>query len=283
MPAEPLPADDVAPPDPVDYWILGSKVTDLTLERLLDEVDHAVADESREAILNTNVHGVLLARRRAWLRSYRNAARISHCDGAGLVIAARLLGLPLQQRLCVNDFIWPLAERCRDRGYSVFLLGGEPKVVEAAARRLKTATPGLRVAGWHHGYFEKEGPENDRVVELVNASGANLLLVGLGMPLQERWLRANARRLRVNVVMLVGGFFKRLAGVVPFAPRWITDNGLEWLYLSLRDPRRFFSRYLFENPVFLALVLMQRLGLISPQAPTTPRGEPIGAWSEADP
>ncbi len=102
------------------------------------------------------------------------------------------------------------------------------------------------------------------------------------MRLQESWLHDNAHRLQANVVMLVGGFFKRLAGVVPFAPRWITDHGLEWLYLSLRDPRRFFSPHLFENPVFLALVLMQRLGLISPQAPTTPHREPIGEWSGAN-
>lgn len=259
----PRPANDLRAAPPADHWVLGSKVTDLTLDQLLDEVDRAVATGGFETILNTNVHGVLLARRLPWLAEFRNAARIIHCDGGGLVLGARLLGLPLGERLCVNDFIWPLARHCRARGHSLYLLGGEAEDVEAAARALAEAVPGVRIAGHHHGYFDKHGEANDRVVAAINAARPNVLLVGFGMPLQERWLRDNAARLEVDVVMLVGGFYKRLSGRVPFAPRWMTANGLEWLYLSLRDPRRFFQRYLVENPAFLALVLLQRLGVVA--------------------
>lgn len=245
-----------------EIQILGSKVTDLTFDELMEDIDATVAAGDRLVIVNTNVHGILLARRHAWLRAYRNAARVIHCDGAGVVLAARILGLPMGERLSLNDHVWTLAEHCRAKGHSIYLFGAEPEVIEQAAANLAEAAPGLRIAGRHHGYVPAEGPEADAVIRRINESGANLLLVGMGMPLQEAWVRANAGRLDVNVVWVVGGLFKLVSGRIPFAPRWVRRGGLEWAWLSLSDPRRFFDRYLLENPRFLLLVMLQRLGML---------------------
>ena len=244
-----------------DYWILGNKVTSISTGELLSEVDHAITRNKKEIILNTNVHGIDLARKHAWLRDFRNRMRITHCDGAGVVLGARLLGYDIGRRVCINDFIWPLAKLCVARDFSLYLLGGRPEVVSAAAGVLQGREPDLRLAGFHHGYFAKEGNGTNAIVEQINDARPNILLVGFGMPIQEKWVHDNMSHIQANVVMVVGGFFDRLSGTVPFAPKWVTENGLEWLYLSCKRPSRFFSRYLLSNPRFLTQVLLQRAGL----------------------
>jgi N-acetylglucosaminyldiphosphoundecaprenol N-acetyl-beta-D-mannosaminyltransferase len=245
-----------------DFTILGNKVTDLTTRELLAEVGSIVDRGASEVILNTNVHGIHLSQRLPWLKEFRNGTRITHADGAGIALGARILGHRLGPRVCINDFIWDLARFCSTRGYTIFLLGAGRDVVMRAAAALKEKEPNIRIAGIHDGYFAKEGPDTDRVITLINAARPNILLVGFGMPVQEQWVRGNAARLNANVIMVVGGFFDRLSGTVPWTPRWMTDHGLEWAYLSLRRPRRFFERYLIGNPKFIVQVILERLGLL---------------------
>jgi N-acetylglucosaminyldiphosphoundecaprenol N-acetyl-beta-D-mannosaminyltransferase len=255
-----------------DFTILGNKVTDLTTPELLAEVDSIIGSGKSEVILNTNVHGIHLSQRLPWLRDFRNSTRITHADGAGIALGARILGQKLGPRVCINDFIWDLARFCASRGHSIYLLGADRDVVARAAAALEDMEPGIRIAGLHDGYFPKEGPESDKVVEMINVARPNILLVGFGMPVQEKWVRDNAARLNANVIMVVGGFFDRLSGTVPWTPRWMTDHGLEWAYLSLRRPRRFFERYLIGNPKFLIQVVLERIGLFHDRASTDPGG-----------
>jgi len=224
---------------------------------LFEELDGTIARDEREAMLNTNIHGIFLDHQNPWLRDLRNRARITYCDGAGIPFAGALLGLKLNRRLCINDFFWPLAAHCVERGYSMFFLGARPQVISQAAEKARQRYPRL-LAGYHHGYFDKAGPENEAVLEAINTAKPNLLLIGFGMPIQEQWVAQNLHRMAVNVVLVVGGFFDRLSGSLPAAPRWMSHNGLEWLYLSARRPRRFLFRYLLENPWFLGRVLVQR-------------------------
>jgi N-acetylglucosaminyldiphosphoundecaprenol N-acetyl-beta-D-mannosaminyltransferase len=253
-----------------DFTILGNKVTDLTTPELLAEIDSIISLGKSEVILNTNVHGIHLSQRLPWLKDFRNSTRITHADGAGIALGARILGQKLGPRVCINDFIWDLAKFCATRGHSIYLLGADKDVVARAAAALEEMQPGIRIAGVHDGYFPKEGPESDKVVDMINAARPSILLVGFGMPVQEKWVRDNAARLNANVTMVVGGFFDRLSGTVPWTPRWMTDHGLEWAYLSLRRPRRFFERYLVGNPKFLLQVALERIGLVHYPASTDP-------------
>ena len=242
-----------------DIQILGNKVTDLSTQELLDELDAICRSNRSEVILNTNVHGILMSQKLPWLKEFRNQARITHCDGAGVVLGARILGQSMGPRVSLNDCFWELAEFCARRRYSVFLLGADADVIAGAVRTLKQRQPDIRVAGFHHGYFEKDGPESDAVVALINRAAPNLLLIGFGMPIQERWVRDNAHRLNANVIWVVGGLFDLVSGALRLAPRWVRDHGLEWAWLSLRRPRRFFERYLVGNPSFIAQVVRERL------------------------
>jgi N-acetylglucosaminyldiphosphoundecaprenol N-acetyl-beta-D-mannosaminyltransferase len=242
-----------------DIDVLGNKVTDLTPAELLDEIDRTIRDDDFEIVLNTNVHGILLSQRLPWLKAFRNSVRITHCDGGGVVLAARMLGHAMGPRVSLNDFFWEFATHCEQHGHALFLLGGREDVLARAADAIYLRCPQLRIAGMHHGYFAKQGAETDAVIERINASGAHVLMVGFGMPLQERWIRDHGARLHVNVVWAVGGLFDLISGNLATAPRWVRAHALEWAWLSLQRPGRFFSRYLLENPEFLTQVLAERL------------------------
>jgi N-acetylglucosaminyldiphosphoundecaprenol N-acetyl-beta-D-mannosaminyltransferase len=136
-------------------------------------------------------------------------------------------------------------------------------VAEKAAAVLQAQVPTLRVVGTHHGYFEKSPghPDNDAVVQAINAARPDMLIVAFGMPTQEQWLHENWARLEAGAALTVGAAFDYLAGEVQRGPRWMTDHGLEWLSRLVVEPRRLWRRYLLGNPLFLWRVVRQRLGL----------------------
>jgi N-acetylglucosaminyldiphosphoundecaprenol N-acetyl-beta-D-mannosaminyltransferase len=186
------------------------------------------------------------------------------CDGAGVMLGARLLGHHIPERITYADWIWQLAEFAEPRGFTFFFLGARPGVADKAAASLKARYPALRVVGTHHGYFDKTpgSAENEAVIEQINAVKPNILIVGFGMPLQERWLRDNWDHIDANVALTGGAVFDYVSGELQRAPRWMTDNGLEWLGRLLIEPRRLWKRYLIGNPLFIWRVLKQRLGLL---------------------
>src|SRR3546814_8140050 len=103
------------------------------------------------------------------------------------MLGARLLGFNVGERICINDFFWPMAARCAARDHKVFLLGGRPAVMQRALAAVRRQAPSLQIAGSRHGYFEKTGADNDAIVAEINDAAPNILLVGFGMPIQERW------------------------------------------------------------------------------------------------
>ena len=179
----------------------------------------------------------------------------------GELLAARILGERIPQRITYADWIWQLADLASARGFSLYFLGARPGVAREAARRLRERYPDLEIVGVRHGYFDHSAgaAENEAVVEEINASAPDILLVGLGMPLQERWLMENIERLDAGVVLTGGAVFDYVSGRLRRGPRFLTDSGFEWLARLLVEPRRLWRRYLLGNPLFLLRVLRQRL------------------------
>jgi N-acetylglucosaminyldiphosphoundecaprenol N-acetyl-beta-D-mannosaminyltransferase len=119
----------------------------------------------------------------------------------------------------------------------------------------------LRIAGVHHGYFDHTSgsPENEDVVQQINAANPDVLVVGFGMPLQEWWLKENWDRVDAGVAITLGAIFDYVSGELRRGPRFLIDNGFEWLARLLIEPRRLWRRYVVGNPIFLTRVLVQRL------------------------
>lgn len=219
------------------------------------------AEAGCDPVLNVNANCLNLAWSRPWLRRALNEASLVFCDGAGVALAARILGLPAPTRITYADWMWRLSGFAAREGLSMYLLGARPGVAGEAARGLRRRHPALRIAGAEHGYFDKSvgSGENEAALARVRAARPDILVVGFGMPLQERWISENLHELDCGVVLAGGAAFDYVSGRARRGPRLLTDNGFEWLARLTIEPGRLWRRYAIGNPVFLARVIRSRL------------------------
>lgn len=239
--------------------VLRVRVDGLALDGLIDSVSRMAASTTKRQVAYANIHVLNVAWSDHELRQVLNEADVVYCDGYGVVLGARLLGYRLPGRMTGADWIYPFCARCASAGITIYLLGSAPGVAARAAARLRARYPELRIVGVHHGYLHDTPNECAAAIADVNAARPDILLVGMGTPLQEKWIAAHRAELNVPVCWSVGALFDYVAGVVPRAPHWMLDNGLEWLYRLYLEPRRLGYRYLIGNPLFFWRILRQRL------------------------
>lgn len=184
---------------------------------------------------------------------YRVLCQADAClaDGTGLFLASRWLKHPLPSRVTGSDGVPKLAERAAQAGWRLFLLGAAPGVADQAAAKLQVVHPALQIVGTYAG--SPADTEAEAILAMVNASGADVLLVAYGAPKQDRWIAQHRDQLQVKVAMGVGGSLDFIAGVIPRAPRWMRRLGIEWLFRLLRQPSRW--RRMLRLPVFVVAVL----------------------------
>jgi len=230
-------------------------------DEVLNFIHDVIFTSGRALIANVNVHALNLAYEQEWFRRFLNSADLVFCDGMGVRLGARLLGYDLPERFTPADWTWRLAALSARSGFSIYLLGSLSGVAEEAAKILIKRLPELKIVGTHHGYFDKspDNLENWAVLDHINEVKPNILFVGFGMPLQEKWLQENWSRLQANVAIPCGALFEYLSGDLLRGPRWMTENYLEWLARIMISPRRYGKRYLRDVPVFLYRILKQRL------------------------
>lgn len=203
-----------------------------------------------------NVHVLNVAYRNQVLRKQLRAASTVYCDGSGVRLGARLLGKRLPPRLTAADWIDAFCCRAVERDVSLFLLGGAAGIAGRAAAVLQQRHPGLQVVGTHHGFID--GESSAAAIADANATGADVLVVGMGTPVQEAWVARYRTQIRAPVVWTVGALFDFVVGVQRRAPRWMGDRHMEWLWRLRTDPARLGSRYLVGNPLFVFRVIRQR-------------------------
>lgn len=245
--------------------LLGAQLSLYSEAELLSLIHTAIREQRSATILSGNVYAYNLAYEHPWLRQYFNQVDAVRLDGVGVRLAAYLLGHRSPPRMTWADFGWSLAAFAEKENISLFLLGSKPGIAEKAAERLRSRYPNLQIAGVYHGYFNKEtgSAENEAVLQRINASKPDILIVGFGMPLQERWLLANRDRIEANVVLTGGAVFDYLSGELRRGPKWLTDYGFEWLARMLIEPKRLWKRYVIGNPLFLWRVFKQRFGFLT--------------------
>jgi N-acetylglucosaminyldiphosphoundecaprenol N-acetyl-beta-D-mannosaminyltransferase len=224
---------------------------------LLSTVVAWAAEGRSRRVMYVNAHVVNRSRTAPGLARALRRADLVYCDGYGVRLAARALHLDVPHRMTGADWIWALARLCELSGQSIYLLGSEPPTAQEAAARLQRFYPRLNVVGAHHGYFEVGSPHGDRVIEDIVERRPDIVLVGMGTPKQELWVDRYADQLGGAVVWTVGALFDYVSGHTPRAPRWLADNGLEWIFRLAIEPRRMWRRYLIGNPVFLSRVLTE--------------------------
>jgi N-acetylglucosaminyldiphosphoundecaprenol N-acetyl-beta-D-mannosaminyltransferase len=212
-------------------------------------------------IVTPNAQHVTLAEKDRLFQEACRSAVLSVPDGASIVLASRILGTPLPQRVAGCDLMERLCGACAARGFNVFFLGGLPTAADTAARQLQQRFSGLEVSGVYcppYG-FESDPAECARIRNLIRAAKPDLLFVAFGAPKQEIWVWQNCPDLPVGMAMSVGSSFDTQAGMRRRAPIWMQQAGVEWLFRLMAEPKRLWRRYLIGNAVFLYIVLLQRL------------------------
>ena len=240
------------------FSVLGVKISDASVDEIQEFVLKKCKNNEKVFLLSGNVHSLNIALTIPWFSEFISSSSLVICDGIGPIIGARILGYRFKNpRLTFADWIYSLSEFCAKKGLSLFFLGAKPGIAKKARERMKSMYPDLEVVGTHHGYFKKSGEENEKVIELINQVKPNLLIVGFGMPLQEKWLIENYKKIDANVFLTGGACFDYASGTLRRGPKWMTDHGLEWLARLIIEPRRLLKRYLIGNIVFLIRILKE--------------------------
>lgn len=245
----------------LNIHLLGRRITCITAPSMVDTIHQACIERRKITVAYYNVHAFNLSMQLPWFYEFMQTADISHCDGTGLLSAIRFMGvrLPIQYRVSYSVLLPQLLERCNQTNLSLFLLGAHPDNLQRAIDRVRSTYPNISVSG-RDGYFSAQDPiENDAVIKQINQASPHILLVGMGMPLQESWIWQNRHRLTVNAILASGAAIDRLAGVVPDCPTWLSHAGLEWVYRLRREPRRLAARYLLGNPAFALQIMLAQL------------------------
>ncbi len=198
-------------------------------------------------VVASNGYVIATYHKNAEFRDLIDQADIVDVDGMPSVFATRLFcKRPLKERVATTDFIHDACRVAVEKGLRFYFLGSEQGVAEKAAETLQAIYPGLQIAGTRHGYFGRE--EEKDICRAIVEAGTDLLWVGLGSPLQERFAVRNRENLAgLGWIRTCGGLFDFYSGRVPRAPQWMQNIGLEWLYRVMQEPRRLAGRYLATN------------------------------------
>lgn len=242
--------------------ILGVGISAATIDLAVANIDHWIAERTPTYVCITSVHGVIESQHDPSFRKIINHSGMSTPDGMPLVWLSRAHGFSHVQRVYGPDLMLAVCEFGLQRGYRHFFYGGLPGVAELLIEKLTARFPGLIACGSYCPPFRPltEDEEAD-LQRQVDAARPDLFWVGLSTPKQERFMAEHCGRLNVPVLLGVGAAFDFHSGRKQQAPRWMQRSSLEWLFRLLTEPRRLAKRYLINNPLFLALVFAQAVGL----------------------
>lgn len=234
--------------------ILGVEIDRLTIAEMLDKVKDFIKEKGEHEIYYVNSDCI----NRFFLdKKYRliiKNASLVYPDGMGVVWASRFTQAPLKERVNLGDFLPQLCALCVQEGYSIYILAGVGTVAQEAAKNLRKNFPELNIKGVHHGFFSEK--EEDTIIDEINALRPDILLAGMGVPKQEKWLHRNKHRLNVPVLWGVGALFDYYSLRIKRAPVWMRRTGLEWLFRLGLEPSRLWRRYILGNVFFIWRVFL---------------------------
>ncbi len=224
----------------------GVKLSPVSMIEALDRVEAFIASGEPHQVLTTDANAILTSRNDPEYLKIMRGASLTTPDGFGVIWGARLLNLPIYERVTGVDMVTGICERAAQKGYKIYILGSGEGVAATAARNLEKKYPGLEVVGTHHGFWRRDGKEggfsaeeSDEIMADVIAEAApDVLFVAMGIPMQEKFIAAQLQRMQVPVAMGVGGSFDVYSGKFTRAPDTVQRIGLEWLYRVWVEPKR---------------------------------------------
>ncbi|MBE7044089.1 MAG: WecB/TagA/CpsF family glycosyltransferase [Ruminococcaceae bacterium] len=216
--------------------ILGVWVDKVNIGEAADKIFKMLDENRPHMIFTPNSEILMVAYKDLKFREILNRADMLTADGIGVVYASKILKNPIKERAAGFDITCKVLEKVAESGHKVFFFGGKEGVGKKAKENLEQKYPFIQIVGTRNGYFKPE--EEPEIIREINESGADLVLVCLGAPAQEKWIARNIDSLHAKVFMGVGGSLDVLAGTAERAPEFWCNHGIEWLYRLLKQPSR---------------------------------------------
>lgn len=234
--------------------ILDIPISKLTLSQVLETATDYLKQPACHMIFTPNSEMLMVAQKDPELKMVLQQGDVVVPDGIGVVIASRLLGHGLPERVTGFDIMQSFLDMGNQHNYSVYFLGGKPGITDIMVEKIQKRYPHLKICGHYHGYFDAK--EENAILEEINQLKPDFLFVALGMGKQEKWIYANREKVNSHIAIGVGGSFDVLAGKVKRAPAFFQKAGLEWFYRLVQEPWRY--KRMMALPYFILKVLQQR-------------------------
>ncbi len=234
--------------------ILGVQVDNLVMSEVMSKIDLYLKEDTHRMIFTPNPEMIMAAREDDYFFEVLNSADIVIPDGIGVVYASKLNKVKISERVAGCDVVFNMLEKYKDSNKTIYFLGAGKGVAEKAKANIEEKYKGLKIVGVHDGYFDAE--EEAKIINEINELKPDILLVGLGLAKQEKWIFEH-RNLNVKLSMGVGGVIDVMAGIVNRAPEIFIKLNLEWFYRVLKQPSRFFR--ILKLPIFVLTVFCEKL------------------------
>jgi N-acetylglucosaminyldiphosphoundecaprenol N-acetyl-beta-D-mannosaminyltransferase len=238
------------------FELLGVKVTNVNREGLLKQAVEWAGQTRKVTISYVNADCLNIAAKDEAYRRLLNQFDLVYSDGVGVVWAGRFLEQRKLYKVTGRAWIEEFCGMCQEQGISLFLLGGKSGIAREAQRRLQGRLPKLQILGVCDGYF-REMSEAEVLGE-IEVKKPDVLLVGMGVPRQEKWIQANRKKIPAKLCWAVGALFDYVAGIELPVPGWMERLALEWMWRMMVDPQGKLERYMIGTPLFIGRVLWQK-------------------------
>lgn len=232
-------------------------IDDGNLEETVEEILARIQRDEVIEHVGVNSNKVVLSRRNAKIREIIQQADMVSADGYSVVRACHWLKKKKIERVTGIDTMMELLKQAEALELTVYFLGTKEEILDRLLETIQQQYPKLTIVGMQHGYFKQE--EERAVVERIAACQPRMLFIGMTSPYKEEFVNKYKNELNANLIMGVGGSFDVLSGEISRAPAWMQRNGFEWLHRFMKEPRRLYKRYIFENLYFVYLTVQEKI------------------------
>lgn len=239
-------------------------IDSLTADEATSVIDSFVKERTPRYVVTPNSDIVVKMQKDGELLDACNGADLILTDGEIVVKLAAFLGKKIKERVPMTDFVWSVLDLANAKGYKVCLFGGREDVLEKGTSRIRSKYPNLQIVDSYSPKFgfEKDDKELDVVLGRLKKCGADILLVFLGCPKQEKFLARYHKSIQIPVSITMGGCIDFIGNDnIKRAPLWMQKAGLEWFFRFMMEPKRLFKRYFVDDMTIFPLVMKYKLGI----------------------
>jgi len=228
---------------------LNTFVDNLTAAEAKSCVDQLIKEPGYHYVVTPNSDIVVKMQNDHELKRICENADLILTDGQIVVNISRRTRYPIKERVCMTDFVWDVCDLASEKEYKIFLFGGKEDVLDRATKKIQVKYPNITIVGSFSPPFgfEKDRIQLQEANNRIRSSGADILIVFLGCPKQEKFIADNKDKYCVPISFTMGGCVDFIGGGVKRAPQWMQKAGLEWFYRFLQEPRRMFKRYFVDD------------------------------------